>query len=214
MWRFHARCTLACTRACVRALLRCPLLLILFVCPRGTPGVDRTAYHHMSLVSQSLRRTLRRKQRFPSFFALLRRGQKHDSPSLHAHPIDRATLCAAQRTSYTSRGGCASNLPYLRVSIVAEHGRSFLRNVFSNPIPALTVRGTVRKSVAIWRPDPLGVSPPRLTLRLGQWWGLNIMLGAAAGVAARPPKTPFLGPISRGGRRVRKLDLGRVFTVL
>ena len=95
MWRFHARCTLACTRACVRALLRCPLLLILFVCPRGTPGVDRTAYHHMSLVSQSLRRTLRRKQRFPSFFALLPRGQKHDKSSLHTHPIDRTTVCAA-----------------------------------------------------------------------------------------------------------------------
>ena len=97
---------------------------------------------------------------------------------------------------------------------MAKHGRSFLRNVILNPIPALTSRRLVRKSVATWRPDPLGVSPPRLTLRLGQWWGLNIMLGAAAGVAARPPKSPFLGPISRRRRRVRKLDLGRVFTVL
>ena len=167
------------------------MLLILFVCPRVTPGVDRNAYHNTSLVSQSLRRTLRRKQRFPSFFALLRRGQKHDSPSLHAHQIDRATLCAAQRTSYTSRGGCASNLPYLRVSIVAEHGRSFLRNVFFNPIPTLTIRRIVLKSVATWRPDPLGVSPPRLTLRLAQRWGLNIMLGAAARVPARRPEKPF-----------------------
>ena len=86
--------------------------------------------------------------------------------------------------------------------------------MFFNPYPSLSSWELLRKSVATWPPDPLGVSPPRLTLRLGLWWGLNIMLGAAAGVAVRPPKTPFLGPISRRRRRVRKLDLGRVFTVL
>ena len=42
-------------------MVRRPLLLILFVCPQGIPGVCRTAYYHLDLDSQSLRLTLRRR---------------------------------------------------------------------------------------------------------------------------------------------------------
>ena len=46
------------SRCCYR-MVRRPLLLIIFVCPQGIPGVGRTAYYHLDLDSQSLWWTLR-----------------------------------------------------------------------------------------------------------------------------------------------------------